>query len=223
MRNEAKISLPVYKISYAVFFIVILSMVRGVTFSFEIGIALEAPMAMLAACVLADTYTKEITSKRSEIWRLYPVKKKIYSIYKRIVIQEIFLLSAAVAGYGLFFLFQNPRRIGMGQNSLENETGQFFLYLTAIVVTLGFWGILSNFLSCLFRNMWMGIGGCLILWITANSSVGDRYFGAWNLFSYTFRNVENSGDFSWVCGKIVCICISMIMMAVLPKMIKKRG
>lgn len=223
MKHEAKIVLPFYKISYAVFFIVMLSLVRGVTYSYEVGIALEAPMAILAACILADTYTKEITGRRSEIWRLCPMKKRLYFIYRRIVIQEIFLLFAAAVGYGLFFLFQNPRTLDMRENSLGNETGQFLIYLAAIAVTLLFWGLLSNLLSCLFRNMWVGIGGCLILWLMTNSSIGDKFLGAWNLFSYTFRDVENSGDFSWICGKIICICISVVMMAVLPKVIQKRG
>lgn len=223
MRREAKISLPVYKVFYVLFFVVMLSVVRGVTYSYEIGIALETPMAMLAVCVLADTYTKEITSKRSEIWRLCPVKNRIRSIYRRVVIQEIFLLFAAVIGYGSFFLFQSPRTLDRMPNSLGNETGQFLVYLAAIAVTLLVWGLLSNLLSCLFRNMWISIGGCLILWLPANSMIGDRYLGAWNLFSYTFRDVENSGDPSWICGKIVCICASMVMMAILPVIIRKRG
>jgi len=220
---EAKITLPVYKVSYAVFFVVMLSLVRGVTDSYEIGIALEAPMAILAACVLADTYTKEITGKRSEIWRLYSMKKRMHAIYRRVVIQEIFLLFAAAFGYGLFFLFQNPRTIDMRQNGSGTETGQFLVYLAAIAVTLCFWGMLSNLLSCLLRNMWIGIGGCLIVWLTANSSIGDRYLGAWNFFSYAFRDVENSSDSSWICGKMICACICIIMTAALPKIIEKRG
>ena len=223
MKHEIKISLPVYKIAYAVFFVGILSLVRGVTYSYEIGIALEAPMAILAASFCADTYTQEITGKRSEIWRLCPMKKRMYCIYRRIVIQEIFLLSVAVIGYGLFFLFQSPRTLDIGQNISENEIYPFFIYFAAMAVTLGFWGMLSNLLSCLFRNMWMGIGGCLILWLITNSSVGDRYLGVWNLFSYAFRNVEKSDDFSWICGKIVCICIGMIVVAILPGIIEKRG
>lgn len=43
---------------------------------------------------------------------------------------------------------------------------------------------------------WIGIGGCLILWLTTNSSIGDRYLGVWNLFSYAFRDIENNDDFS---------------------------
>lgn len=223
MKYEVKISLMVYKIAYAVFFAVMLSLVRGVTYSYEIGIALEAPMAILAVSFCADTYTQEITSKRSEIQRLWPMKKRIYSIYRRLVIQKIFLLFVAVIGYGLFLIFQNPRAFDIGQNGSENEIYQFLVYFVSIAITLGFWGLLSNFLSCLFRNMWWGIGGCLILWLITNSSVGDRYLGVWNLFSYTFRNVEKGDDFRWICGKIVCICIGMTVVAILPKIIEKRG
>ena len=225
MKHEIKISLPFYKIAYALFFVVILSLVRGVVYTFEIGIALEAPMAILAASFCADTYTQEITSKRSEVQRLCPMKKRMYCIYRRIVIQEIFLLSVAVIGYELFFLFQNPKILYFDQNITGNEIEirPFFIYFAAIAVTLGFWGLLSNLLSCLFRNMWMGIGSCLILWLMTNSSFGDRYLGAWNLFSYTFRDVENSSDFSWVCGKVVCICVGMIVVAILPEIIEKRG
>ncbi|MDE5598518.1 MAG: hypothetical protein K2J04_11915 [Lachnospiraceae bacterium] len=225
MKHEMKISLPLQKQAYAVFFVVMLSLVRGVTYSFEVGIALEAPMAILAASFCADTYTQEIISRRSEIQRLYPMKKRMHCIYRRIVIQEIFLLAVAVIGYGLFFLFQNPRTIYIDENitGYEIEIRLFFIYFAVIAVTLCFWGLLSNLLSCIFRNMWLGIAGCLILWLITNSSFGDRYLGAWNLFSYSFRDVENSSDFSWICGKIVCICIGMIVVAVLPKIIEKRG
>lgn len=223
MKYEMKIVLPFYKIVYAAFFTVMLSIVRGVAYTNEIGIALEPPMAILAASFCADTYTQEITSKRSEIQRLCPMKKRMHCIYRRIVIQGIFLLTVSVIGYGLFFLFQKPITFGIGQGIEENEIFQFFLYFAAMVVTLGFWGLLSNLLSCIFRNMWVGIGGCLMLLLVTISVLGDRYLGKWNLFSYTFRDVENSGDYSWICGKIVCICIGVIMAAMLPKIIEKRG
>ena len=223
MIQEIKISLPLQKQAYAVFFIVLLSLVRGVTYSDEIGIALEAPMAILAASFCADTYTQEITGRRSEIQRLYPMKRRIYSVYRRIAIQEVFLLTIAAAGYGLFYLFQHPGINRIRQSGAGNEIHQFLVYFAAIAVTLGFWGLLSNLLACLFRNMWTGIGGCLLLWLITNSSIGDRYFGAWNLFSYTFRKVGDSSDLSWICGKAVCICIGIEAAAVLPEIIEKRG
>lgn len=223
MIQEIKISLPFQKQAYAVFFVVLLSLVRGVTYSDEIGIALEAPLAILAASFCADTYTQEITGRRSEIQRLYPMKRRIYSVYRRIAIQEVFLLMIAAVGYGLFYLFQHPGINRIGQSGAGNEIRQFLVYFAAIAVTLGFWGLLSNLLACLFRNMWTGIGGCLLLWLITNSSSGDRYFGAWNLFSYTFRKIGDSSDLSWICGKAVCICIGIAAVAVLPEIIEKRG
>ena len=223
MIREMKISLTFQKQAYAVFFVVILSLVRGITYSDEIGVAIEAPMAVLAFTFCADTYTQEIVSKRSEIWRLCPMKKRMHSIYRHIVIQEMFLLAVAATSYGLFFLFQNPNINGMGQSGIENEICQFFVYFAAIAVTLGFWGLLSNLISCLFRNMWVGIGGCMVLWLITNSSIGNRIFGAWNLFSYSFRKLEDISDFSWIYGKVVCISIGIMAVAVLPKIIKKRG
>lgn len=220
---EMKISLPFQKQAYAVFFAVILSLVRGVAYSNEVGIALEAPMAILAFTFCADTYTQEIVSRRWEIWRLCPMKKRILSIYRRMVMQEIFLLAVAAASYGLFFLFQNPNINGMGQGGPESEICRFLVYFAAIAVTLGFWGLLSNLISCLFRNMWVGIGGCMALWLLTNSSIGNRTFGVWNVFSYSFRKLDDGSDFSWIYGKAVCICMGIMAVAVLPKIIRKRG
>lgn len=223
MIHEMKISLPLPKQACAVCFVVILSLVRGVAYSYEIGIALEAPLAILAASLCADTYTQEIACGRFEIQRLYPLKKRICSVYRRMAIQELFLQAVAVIGYGLFFLFQNPKTAQAGPSSPGGEMCQFFIYFAAIAVTLGFWGFLSNLFSILFRNMWMGIGGCLLLWLFTNSSAGDRCLGAWNLFSYSFRRLGNGGDLSWLCGKMVCICIGIMAVAALPKIIEKRG
>lgn len=123
-----KIVLPFYKIAYAVSFVVILSLIRGVVFTNEIGLSIEAPFAILTAVFCADTYVQEITSKRSEIHRLYPIRKRICSIMQRIMIQEFFLLLLAVLGYGLFFVFQKP----VTHPATESEILQFIAYFLAI-------------------------------------------------------------------------------------------
>ena len=97
MIQDMKISLTVQKQAYAIFFVVILSLVRGVTDSDEVGIALEAPMAALALTFCADTYTQEIISRRSEIWRLCPMKRRVCAIYRRLAIQVVFLVFVAAA------------------------------------------------------------------------------------------------------------------------------
>ena len=154
MKKEMKIVLPFYKIAYAVSFVVILSVIRAVVFTYEIGLSIEPPFAILTAVFCADTYVQEITSNRSEVQRLYQIKKRIYSIIQRLMIQGTFLLLLAVLGYGLFFAFQKP----ITHPVTESEILQFITCFGAIVVTIFFWGILANTLSMLFRNMWMGIG-----------------------------------------------------------------
>ena len=219
MKKEMKIVLPVYKMVYAFAFVVILSLIRGVVFTNEIGLSIEAPFAILTAVFCADTYVQEITSKRSEVHRLYRIKKRIHSIMKRMMIQEVFLLLLAVLGYGLFFVFQKP----ITHPVTESEILQFIAYFFAIIVTIFFWGILANTLSMLFRNMWMGIGSSLLIWVATNSTGGDKLFGAWNLFSYSFRDIENTADITWLYGKGLCICIGLILLLALPKIVRKRG
>lgn len=219
MKKEIKIILPLYKIAYAVAFIIILGLIRRVTYTYEVGVAMEAPFAILTAVFCADTYVQEVISKRSEVHRLYPIKKRVFSIRNRIIIQEVFLIILAMLGYGLFFIFQNPDI----HPTTKSEFTQFFIYFFAITVTAFFWGILVNTLSMMFRNMWMGIGSCLLIWVATNSSGADKFLGAWNVFSYSFRDIENATDITWLYGKGLCICIGLILLLALPKIVRKRG
>ena len=219
MKKEIKIILPLYKIAYAVAFIIILGLIRRVTYTHEVGVAMEAPFAILTAVFCADTYMQEIISKRSEVHRLYPIKKRVFSIRNRIIIQEVFLIILAMLGYGLFFIFQNPDI----HPTTKSEFTQFFIYFFAITVTAFFWGILVNTLSMMFRNMWMGSGSCLLIWVATNSSGADKFLGAWNVFSYSFRDIENATDITWLYGKGLCICIGLILLLALPKIVRKRG
>lgn len=220
MKQEIKICLPFYKIAYSVFFTAVLSVIRGVGSASEIGAALEPQMAFLAAVFCADTYVQEIAAKRSEVERLYPVKNRIFSVFRRLGVQELYLLLLTCAGYGMFLAVQKPMSYTQTQSGWLRLLGSD---MAALIVTLIFWGMLSHTISCLFRTMWAGVGGCLILWILTNSRAGERLFGKWNLFSYSFREIGNETDFGWLCGKAVCLGLCAVMAAALPKIIKKRG
>lgn len=74
--------LPVYKMVYAFAFVVILSLIRGVVFTNEIGLSIEGPFAILIAVFCADTYVQEITSNRSEVQRLYQIKREFILLYR---------------------------------------------------------------------------------------------------------------------------------------------
>ena len=47
--------------------------------------------------------------------------------------------------------------------------------------------------------------------------------GIWNPFSYTFRDIENIEDLSWIWGKILWLFGTMLLGVVLKRLIKKRG
>ena len=71
MKKEMKIVLPFYKIAYAVSFVVILSLIRGVVFTNEIGLSIEAPFAILTAvfCFLYAGSMKNLTEEaQGKIW-----------------------------------------------------------------------------------------------------------------------------------------------------------
>lgn len=222
IKKELKLTLPLYKIAYAISFIVILCLVRGVSISYEVGIATEPMLAMLAAAFCSDTYTQEIASGRSEVLRLFPLKKRTCFVLKRMILQGLFLLMLGAAGYGLFFLFQKPLLFSVMQPGAIGEAVQFFLFLIAAAVTIAFWGTLSNTLACLFRNPWAGIGASLVLWLLTNSASANRLLGSWNLFSYSFRKISGGNDLSWLYGKAVCIVLCLAMTAALPRLLKKR-
>ena len=221
--TESKICLPAYKLAYSLCFVLILSLVWGISYSFEIGVAMEAPVSLLAVVFCSDTYTQEITSKRSEIQRLYPMKKRLASMGIRMILQEIVLFALSAIGYGMFYCFQHPQPLYDTGQSTESELQMFFIFLAVMAVTLCFWGILSNFLACLFRNMWVSIGCGVMLWLAANSILGKKVLGNWNLFSYSFRNVMDSRDFGWLYGKTLCLILSVLMALLMPKIIRKRG
>lgn len=171
-------------------------------------------------CVHIKGNALELTKLEYEIIEFLSMNPEmVFDKEQRLMIQGTFLLLLAVLGYGLFFAFQKP----ITHPVTESEILQFITCFGAIVVTIFFWGILANTLSMLFRNMWMGIGSSLLIWVATNSTGGDKLFGAWNLFSYSFRDIENTADITWLYGKGLCICIGLILLLALPKIVRKRG
>lgn len=219
--TEAKISLPIYKVVYSVFFTVVLSIIRGVSFTNEIGGTLEPQMGLLAAVFCADTYAQEVASGRWEINRLYPLENRMNLIWRRMAVQEIYLFLLGLAGYELIYLFQNP--IPYWQGEWGKEILLFLMYVPAMAGTILLWGMMANVIACIFRNMWAGAGVCLVFWIVVNSTYGDKIMGIWNPFSYTFREIEDTGNLSWILGKILWLFGTILLAVVLRRLIRKRG
>ncbi len=217
MTKEIKICLPVYKIVYSMAFIVLLSLVRGISDEVEIGIAMEPAIALLTLVFCADTYVIELLEKRGEVFSLYAMKEKTKAVTRRLLIQISYLIGIAVLGYG-FFYWQKPMVPDKRLSAVF-----FAMFLIAIIGTILFWGILSMTITNLLRSIWTGIGGSLLLWTILNSKAGDRLLGSWNVFSFSLREIKQLHSWDWMCGKTMSCVLAMGMLAVLPVILKKRG
>lgn len=215
MKKEIKICLPFYKIIYSFLFVLLLSIVRGISTVFEIGVVLESAVAFLTIVFCADTYLVELHEKRREVFLLYPKKIKIQVILRRLLLQMTYMLGMGIAGYG-FFSMKRPL--------LSGEISSFYLFgmfLLSIIGTIFFWGTLSVTLTNLAQNLWVGIGISVIIWLMLNSVTGEQLLGKWNVFAFAFRN--HIDGWEWMYGKILSIILGGAMILFVPLILKKRG
>lgn len=215
MRKDRKISLPRYKIAYSLCFFVLISLVRGITGTAEIGITLAVYTGALAAVFFADTCEMERREKRWEIFWLFPQRQRIRAIMRRIFWQWLYLCLAPFSGYWLFF-WQKPLC-----GTFEEEAGQYLMYLAAVSVSILFFGILSMTLTNLLGSVWAGIGICVFVWLFLSSKGGEVLLGNWNPLAFQNRNFQAPGDFGWMLGEAAALALTGIMLAALPQTMKK--
>lgn len=211
MKQNIKICVPFYKICYSLCFLVILSLIRGVTYLEEIGPAMDANIALLAMVFCADTYVMEWNEKRWELFSLYSVKKKTWVIIQRLMAQIIYLNIISGIGY-FFFFWQKPFSL-----KGDSEVFLYLMYFIAVTATILFWGTLSMTISNILHNQWGGIGVCMILWLVTNSSTGEKLLGDFNIFSYALRDINYVvTDYGWLAGKGIGFLGALIMIGSIP-------
>jgi len=215
LKKEIKICLPFYKIIYSILFIFILSLVRGISTVFEIGITVEPAIAFLTIVFCADTYLMEWNEKRREVFLLYPKKTKHKVITVRLLLQMIYMFGLSIVGYAFFYI-QRPRYL--------EEISSFYLltiFLVSILGTVLFWGTLSITLSNIMQNIWAGMGTSILIWLITNSTSGEQLLGKWNVFSFVFR--DRTDNLEWLCGKVLSVFLAAAMFFAIPSILKKRG
>lgn len=215
MRQEMKICIPGYKLAYSILFIIILSLVRGITTYDEIGITIEPYLAILSSVFCADTYMCEWNAKRGEVFSLIPEMNRKKVIYRRLILQVLYLWIVGAVGYFLFF-WHKP--ISFRNISILHEYGWFLFVMLWNVM---FWSMFSMTISNLLRNQIAGIGSSIVLWLVFYSKWGEQYIGKYNVFSYVFRDV--SGDLEWIYGSVVEIVLLVLLIGMVPLIMKKRG
>ena len=218
MKQNIKICLPFYKICYSLCFLVLLSLIRGVTYLEEIGPAMDANIALLAIVFCADIYVIEQNENRWELFSLYSWKKKAKTIIQRLMIQVIYLSVISSIGY-FFFIWQKPINL-----KGESEVLLYMMYLIAVIATILFWSTLSMTISNICENQWAGIAVCVVFWLVFNSSTGEKMLGNFNVFSYTMQDINYAvTDYDWLFGKDIGIFLALAMIGCIPFILKKRG
>lgn len=215
MKYEMKTCLPAYKIAYSICFVILLSLVRGISDICEIGITLDMYMAALAIVFCADTLQMEYTGKRWEVFDLYPMKARRKVMAERIAVQCLYLWLLSILGYVCFY-WQRP-----GNSGEVSQILLFLLYLAAVMVSVLFWGVVTFVFSNFCGNSLKGMGISIVFWLFATSMAGQRVLGHYNVFAFVFRDTRDTGDVSWLLGKGIALLLA-VFMAALPLSVRKK-
>ena len=145
------------------------------------------------------TQTKsEGQSKRSEVFCLYNLKKQAGVVYKRLFVQVAYLIGISLLAYGLFY-WQKPVNL-----TEELDGGALFgIYCIAIPGTVLFWSVLSVTVSI--------------------SGKATQFLKNWGPFSYGTCDFGKLTEWRWLGGKVLCVVFAGMMLAFVPKILKKRG
>lgn len=218
MKQDLKISLPLYKIGYSLAFIVILSCVHSVVYVNEIGPAIDGKMAALAIVFCADTYLIEKQSKRIEVFRMYSITNQYHVVLRRITAQIGYLTVLSILNYWMFY-WQKPAIL----DKERTEIFLFLLYCGEVFITIFFWSVLSVTVCNLLQSIWGGMGILFLTWLFLVSKAGEKLLGTWNPFSYEFCKFSELTDWKWVTGKIVTAVCAVLLLFLQKKILEKRG
>ena len=82
---------------------------------------------------------------------------------------------------------------------------------------------LSVTVSNLVRNRWIGMGVVLLFWFFSISGKATQFLKNWGPFSYGTCDFGKLTEWRWLGGKVLCVVFAGMMLAFVPKILKKRG
>ena len=63
-----------------------------------------------------------------------------------------------------------------------------------------------------------------MLWLAMTSKAGQELLGDFSIFAYGSQSLNEFGrEWSWLAGKAVGLLAAMVMIALIPLIIKKKG
>lgn len=150
------------------------------------------------------------SGQRWEIFLLKPLSGRICTIYRRWLIQVLYLYVLFLVWYFVFF-WQNPYPIR--ERPLETEYGY---YAVALLGTILFWSLLTVVISNAAKSQWIGIGVSAVVWIITNSKTGEALFGRYNLFAYSASHPVKGKTADWIFGTMIQIAIAALFVLLIP-------
>jgi hypothetical protein len=193
------------KIIYSTLFILILSLIRGISMVEDIGVAMDSTVALLAIIFCADTYYQEIQGIRWEVFGMLSKNQRYKTICQRLFIQFGFIIVLIAIGFWMFYL-QKPSQF--------SETSLLFIYSSAVFACSAsavFFGTLSFTMINVCKNLWAGIGSSVLIWLTLNSTLGRKIPAVINVFAY--GNATTLGEpISFYIGKMFAIFVMGLLL-----------
>jgi hypothetical protein len=216
LKQDIKISLPLYKVVYSFIFIILLSLIRGISSVGEIGSAVDINMALLAIIFCADTYYQEFQGGRWEIFSLLSIKKRAYVIRRRLMIEYIYLILLSNACYALFYIQRPYLEEGV------SEIGLYGITISAVAASIVFFGIISMTLVNLTKNIWAGIGITAFFWLSFSSAASYRLPIPFQIFAFANRNlVGGNSEFLWIWGKVTAVFLALLFIILQSSVLRK--
>lgn len=209
MKYNIKIGLSISKIIYSISFILILSLIRGISYVEDIGVAMDSTVSLLAIIFCADTYYQEIQGSRWEVFGMLSKNQRYKTICQRLFIQFGFIILLISLGFWMFYL-QKPIRFSERSLSLIYASAIF-----ACSASVVFFGTLSFTMINICKNLWFGIGSSVFIWLTLTSTLGKKIPAVINVFAYSnaYGNATTLGEpISFYIGKMFAIFVTGLLL-----------
>ena len=217
LKTNCIIALPLYKVIYSGIFVILFFLIRGLAYTEEIGPVLDSMMALLSIIFCADTYYQETRGNCLEVFELYDGKMKCRAMAQRLMFQYGFLLLLTAVGYGLFYLR------GTWQHTQQSNIRMFADAMFACGISILFFGMCTFTVINLCRNLWTGIGICVVIWTLMTSTIAKKLPVWCNIFAYCL-NIPDTEQLSydWVWGKGMALLLTIFMVLLNRKLIQER-
>lgn len=190
IRTNIKVSLPWYITIPAIMFSLFLSFVFGCDTYDDVGIILDRGYSFLAVLTFSNIYYIEFQQKTAEVYHLISNKSRRIDICRRIIIRLLFLITMVVICFEGYVLKGIHVYVGDVKEVLIAQA--YFAVISGII----FFGGMSFMLVNLLKNLGVGIGVAILIWLILSSSVGLKLPVALNVFAYGATS-------DWIIGKIV--------------------